>query len=82
LTETDESAGVEYFDGYQTTKPLYVFEDGFGAKAFDESLAELDQISRTAFNRTIQQLDIDIDRPEEIAGSEEQPQESYGRAFH
>jgi hypothetical protein len=59
-----------------------VFEDEFGPKAFDESLAELDQISRKAFNQTIDRLDIDIDRPEETAGSEEQPQESYGRAFH
>jgi hypothetical protein len=38
--------------------------------------------SRKAFNQTIDRLDIDIDRPEETAGSEEQPQESYGRAFH
>lgn len=82
LTETDESTSLEYYDGYRTTKPLYVFEDEFGPKAFDESLAELDQISRKAFNQTIDRLDIDIDRPEETAGSEEQPQESYGRAFH
>lgn len=82
LTETDDTTGLEYYDGYRTTKPLYVFEDELGPKAFDESLAELDQISRKAFNQTIDRLDIDIDRPEETAGSEEQPQESYGRAFH
>jgi len=82
LTDTDESTSLEYFDGYRTSKPLYVFEDEFGPKAFDESLAELDQISRKAFNQTIDRLNVDIDRPEETAGSEEQPQETYGRAFH
>jgi hypothetical protein len=82
LTETDESTGLEYFDGYRTSKPLYVFEDAFGPREFDESLAELDQIGRKAFNQTLDQLDVDIDRPEETAGSEEQPQDTYGRAFH
>jgi hypothetical protein len=82
LTESDESTGLEYFDGYRTTKPLYVFEDGFGPREFDESLAELDQISRKAFNDTIDRLDVEIAQPEETAGSEKQPQESYGRAFH
>jgi len=81
LTETDESTAVEYFDGYRTSKPLYVFEDGIGPQTFDESLSELNQIARKACSETSDRLDIDVDTPEETAGSEEEPEESYGRAF-
>jgi hypothetical protein len=82
LTETDDATGLEYFDGYRTTKPLYVFDEGFGPNVFDESLAELDQLSRKAFNDTLDRLGIEIEHPEATAGSEDQPEESYGRAFH
>ncbi|WP_276257735.1 hypothetical protein [Haloglomus litoreum] len=81
LTEMHDAEGIEYFDGYRTAKPLYVFEDGFGPRRFDESLAELNQIGRKAFERTLDRLELDLDEIEETTGSEDEPEETYGRAF-
>lgn len=81
LTEMHDADSIEYFDGYRTAKPLYVFEEDFGPKAFDESLAELNQIGRKAFERTLDRLEIDLDELEETTGSEDEPEKTYGRAF-
>lgn len=81
LTEMDDAESIEYFDGYRTVKPLYVFEDGFGPKEFDESLAQLNQIGRKAFEQTLDRIDIDLDQIEATTGREDEPEEGYGRAF-
>jgi hypothetical protein len=81
LTETAESTGIEYFDGFRTTSPLYVFEDSFGPQTFDESLAELNQLTRKAFSETIDHLELDIENPEATTGSEDEPERAYEPAF-
>lgn len=81
LTETSGSDPIEYFDGFRTAKPLYVYEDGFGPQTFDESLAQLNQIGRKVFKTTVERLNIDLDAVEEATGSEDDPRKSYSRAF-
>ncbi len=81
LTEMHEDEEIEYFDAYRTLKPLYVFEEDFGPREFDESLSQLNQIGRKAFEQTLDRIDIDLEEIEETTGSEDEPEEAYGRAF-
>lgn len=81
LTHTAGAGTAEYFDGYRTVKPLYVYENRFGPEIFDESLAQLNQISRKAFKTTLDRIEIDLDTVEDTTGSEDDPEEAYSRAF-
>lgn len=81
LTEVTDSDALEYFDGYRAHKPLFVFNDNFGPRTFDESLSELDQTCRRAFNRTVDIVGMDIDEIDEATGDKEEPNEEPRRGF-
>jgi hypothetical protein len=61
LIHTPDDDPVEYFDGIRTSKPLFVFDEAFGLKDFDETLSKIEQINRRMFNALLTELDIEID---------------------
>lgn len=61
LIRRPENGQVDYFDGIRTSKPLFVFNDSFGLKDFDETLSEIEQINQRMFNKFLNELDIEID---------------------
>jgi hypothetical protein len=71
LSEMDESEGLEFFDGFRATRPLFVYDASFGPKQFDQTLSELSQISRMAFDMIIEEINVDIEEIEETAGGKE-----------
>jgi hypothetical protein len=81
LTETEESTGQEYFDGFRAERPLFVYDDGFGPQRFDETLSELDQTCRIAVNEIVDTLDLDIDEIDDTAGEDEDAEEPESIAF-
>ncbi|MFB6254161.1 MAG: hypothetical protein ABEI06_06100 [Halobacteriaceae archaeon] len=72
LTVEDDAQNIEYFDGFRAREPLFVFDDDFSTKEFDETLAELNKSCRSAFDSAIEMLDIDIDEVEESTGEEDE----------
>lgn len=81
LTETEESEGEEYFDGFRAERPLFVYDDGFGPRRFDETLSELDQTCRIAVNEIVDTLDLDIDEIDDTAGEDDDAEEPESIAF-
>jgi hypothetical protein len=82
LTEMVESEGLEYFDGYRSSVPLFVYSDGFGPQQFDESLSKLDRYCREAFNKSLDVLGLDIDQMQDATGSEDKTTGGDNLAFH
>lgn len=76
-TEMVESEALEFFDGYTTRAPLYL-DSEFGLREFDTVLCEVNEVSRRAFQDTIDALGIDTD-VENASGGDSGP--DSGPAF-
>jgi hypothetical protein len=62
LSQMPDSDGLEYFDGYRVSKPLFVYEDDFGPREFDQRLSEIDEICASIFNETVDSVGIDTEQ--------------------
>ena len=56
----EEVDAVEYLDGFRAERPLFVYSDGFGPQAFDESAASVTQACSDAFSNLLEQTGIDL----------------------
>lgn len=81
LTDVAESEGLEYLDGCRSAIPLFVYDDTFGAKEFDEAISTLNNVSSNIFNQFLNVVDVNIDEIDETAAAEEQEEEVSSPAF-
>ncbi|WP_435359514.1 hypothetical protein [Haloarchaeobius sp. DFWS5] len=81
ITETKSNDPVEYFDGFRAVAPIFVYEDRFGPKRFDESLCQIDRVVTDAFQEAVDIIGVDIEGIEETVGSDDTEVDTGGRAF-
>ena len=69
-TLTESVNGIDYFDGFRSQLPMYVNE-GSGPQEIYERLAEIEDINRKAFNKSLDMLEINIEINEAASSEEE-----------
>lgn len=73
--------GVDYFDGFRSRVPLFVYDD-FTPKDLHERMRAVDKVNTEMFDRAVDAFDIEIEKSEdEVTGSDEDIQNDEPSAF-